>query len=61
MIYSVTWKVQNETGMQQYEVEESADGVTFTKAATVAAANTGAGSYQWTDTNVNGWLSIITG
>ncbi len=49
---AVNWKVKNEKGMQQYEVETSMDGVNFTKAATVTALNNGVGSYQWIDKNV---------
>ena len=37
--------------MQQYEVEKSIDGSRFTKAASVAATNMGAGAYSWIDKN----------
>ena len=50
---AVNWKVQNEKGMKQYEVEKSMDGVNFTKVGTVAALNSGIGSYQWIDTQVS--------
>ena len=49
---AVAWTVENESGMQQYEIESSADGNSFMKAATIAASNRGAGSYEWLDRNV---------
>ncbi|HEY5408706.1 MAG TPA: putative Ig domain-containing protein [Ginsengibacter sp.] len=49
---AVAWKVKNEKGMLQYEVETSMDGINFTKATTVMALNNGVGSYEWTDKNV---------
>jgi len=47
----VQWKVENESGIQQYEVEESADGSQFTKEATVAVNTNGSGNYSWLDEN----------
>jgi type IX secretion system substrate protein len=47
----VEWNVENESGMQQYEVEKSSDGTNFLQAGIVAALNKGAASYSWTDTN----------
>ena len=48
----VDWKVENESGIQQYEVEESGDGNQFVKVATVAPQNNGTGNYSWLDLNV---------
>lgn len=46
----VKWTALNEQKIKQYEVEESADGVSFTKGATVAALNnTAVAQYQWLD------------
>ncbi len=45
----VDWNVENESGIQQYEVESSSDGINFASSATVKANNMGAGSYEWTD------------
>ena len=45
----VEWNVENESGMQQYEVETSPDGIKFTGASMVRAENQGKGKYQWTD------------
>src|SRR6185312_5199390 len=45
----VAWKTENENAVKQYDVEKSVDGVSYKKAFTVAAANNGAGSYQWLD------------
>jgi hypothetical protein len=47
----VEWNVENESGMQQYEIERASDGSTFLKTGIVAALNKGAGSYSWTDSN----------
>ncbi|MGN6539512.1 MAG: T9SS type A sorting domain-containing protein, partial [Ginsengibacter sp.] len=46
----VEWNVENESDMQQYEVEKSADGTSFLQAGTVTPLNNGAASYSWTDT-----------
>ena len=50
----VEWKVENEAGIQQYDVERSVDGKAFTGIATQKAltGNGGASSYQWLDKNV---------
>jgi len=48
----VEWSVENESNMQQYEVEKSSDGNSFTKVATVAAINGVANNYQWLDQNI---------
>ena len=47
----VSWTVENESGIQQYEVEKSEDGIQFTKVATVAANNNRSGNYSWLDEN----------
>jgi len=45
---SVSWKVESETNMNNYEVEYSADGRTFSNIATIAPnSNNGAGSYSF--------------
>ncbi len=46
----VEWNVENESEMQQYEIEKSADGTSFLQAGIVTPLNNGAGSYTWTDT-----------
>ncbi|MFY7899557.1 MAG: T9SS type A sorting domain-containing protein, partial [Chitinophagaceae bacterium] len=43
----------NETNMHVYEVEESKDGSSFTKGATLEAKNTAINNYTWLDVNVN--------
>jgi len=48
----VSWTVENESGIQQYEVEKSEDGIQFTKVATVAVNINGSGNYSWLDENV---------
>ncbi len=51
----VVWMTANEVNMNNYEVEESTDGITFTKAVSVAAKNATTNSYSWFDaTVVNG-------
>jgi hypothetical protein len=45
----VEWNVSNESGMSQYEVERSGDGLRFTKQTSVAALNTGTAGYNWVD------------
>ncbi|HET7119147.1 MAG TPA: T9SS type A sorting domain-containing protein, partial [Hanamia sp.] len=47
----VDWKVENESGIQRYEVEESGDGNQFTQVTTVAPQNNGSGNYSWLDEN----------
>ncbi len=37
----VEWKVENELNISKYEVEKSADGINFSKAAIVPATNNG--------------------
>lgn len=49
----VEWKIENETNMKQYEVERSSDGIHFTKAATVVAANRKKVNYSWLDQNAS--------
>jgi hypothetical protein len=45
---SVSWKVESETNMNNYEVEYSADGSNFSSIATIAPnSNNGAGSYSF--------------
>ncbi|MEO8853508.1 MAG: T9SS type A sorting domain-containing protein, partial [Ginsengibacter sp.] len=48
----VKWNVQNESGIQQYQVEKSTDGIQFNQASSVNAKNSVSGSYSWTDLNV---------
>lgn len=48
---AVEWKVENQSNMQQYEVEKSTNGIEFTKVATVIANNNVAAVYNWTDEN----------
>jgi hypothetical protein len=51
----VIWNTANEVNMNSYDVEESTDGINFTKATTVAAKNATANNYTWFDaTVVNG-------
>ncbi len=51
----VSWSTSNEVGMSGYDIEESSDGISFTKATTVAANNGTSNSYAWFDaTIVNG-------
>jgi hypothetical protein len=45
----VQWNVENESGIQQYEIEKSADGINFSKTGIVPALNKGAANYEWTD------------
>jgi hypothetical protein len=45
----VKWHVINEKNMEQYEVERSFDGISFTKKQTVAAMNGGTSDYTWVD------------
>lgn len=46
---AVEWKVENQSKMQQYEIEKSADGNQFTKVASIAANNSDAATYNWID------------
>lgn len=50
----IQWNVENESGIQQYEVEKSTDGNHFNQMAIVAAKNNGANNYNDTDANVTG-------
>lgn len=46
----VDWSVAEETGVQKYEVERSADGISFSKAGEVAArGNNSSENYNWLD------------
>ena len=49
----VKWNVQNESGIQQYQVEKSTDGIQFNQASSVNAKNSVSGNYSWTDLNVS--------
>ena len=46
---AIQWKVENQSKMLQYEIERSADGNQFTKVAFVAANNSDAATYNWSD------------
>ena len=48
----VNWNTATETNMDSYEVEESSNATTFTKAATVAAKNGATNAYNWFDATV---------
>ena len=50
---AVEWKVENETGIQKYDIEKSVDGTTFNFAGTKNATgnNQSAVSYNWLDVN----------
>ncbi|MEO6550764.1 MAG: T9SS type A sorting domain-containing protein [Ferruginibacter sp.] len=50
---AVEWSVENEININRYEVEKSADGISFAKVNTTAATRTNGGSvnYNWLDTN----------
>ncbi|HYF33246.1 MAG TPA: T9SS type A sorting domain-containing protein [Chitinophagaceae bacterium] len=48
----VNWDVMEESGIEKYEVERSADGIHFTKAATIRASNGRPNTkYTWLDQN----------
>jgi hypothetical protein len=49
----VEWATQNESGIQQYEVEKSTDGNNFQAAGMINAQNNGSQNYQWTDSQPN--------
>ncbi|HNP54626.1 MAG TPA: T9SS type A sorting domain-containing protein, partial [Ferruginibacter sp.] len=51
----VSWKVDNEARIDHYEVEESADGLRFSRAANQVATgnNNSSVQYQWLDQQVN--------
>lgn len=46
---TITWKTQNEQSINHYEVEKSANGISFSSINTVIAQNTFAGSYSCID------------
>jgi hypothetical protein len=46
---TVEWNTQSESGMQQYEVEKSANGTNFVKVNTTAAKSGTTNSYNWFD------------
>ena len=48
---AVEWKTENESNLQQFEVEKSVDGNQFTKVFTISANNNGVGTYNWLDKN----------
>jgi hypothetical protein len=50
---AVQWKVENQSKMQEYEVERSADGNQFTKVASIVANNSDAATYNWLDQQAN--------
>ncbi|UAY51310.1 beta strand repeat-containing protein [Ferruginibacter albus] len=47
---SVQWNVANETGVKQYEVQKSTDGINFINAGVVNAGNNK--QYTWIDNNI---------
>src|SRR6185437_11679667 len=49
----IQWNVENESGIQQYEVEKSTDGSNFNQIAIVAANNKGASNYNSIDADLN--------
>jgi len=48
----IEWNVENESGIQQYQVEKSTDGSHFNQMAVVNAKNNGSGKYNSSDANV---------
>ncbi|KAA9036366.1 hypothetical protein FW778_19245 [Ginsengibacter hankyongi] len=46
---AVEWKVANETGIINYEVERSPGGTMFIPAAVITAQHTAVSNYKWTD------------
>ncbi|TDH18181.1 T9SS type A sorting domain-containing protein [Segetibacter sp. 3557_3] len=52
---AVQWTVENETGIKQYEIEKSSDGIMFSKAAVEMAKNntSGTATYAWVDVNTS--------
>jgi hypothetical protein len=48
---NVEWNTQSESGMQQYEVEKSANGTNYSKVNTTAAKSGTRNSYNWFDAN----------
>jgi hypothetical protein len=53
----VNWKTMSETGVRDFDVEKSADGLLFAKAFTTAASNNATGkNYGWLDAQpTEGW------
>jgi hypothetical protein len=53
----VNWKTMSETGVRDFDVEKSADGLLFAKAFTTAASNNATGkNYSWLDAQpTEGW------
>jgi methionine-rich copper-binding protein CopC len=45
------WTTANESGISNYAIEKSSDGVTFSKAAQIAADNKASNLYNWIDIN----------
>lgn len=45
----VQWNVENESSVEQYEIEKSGDGINFLKTGIVSPTNKGAVNYEWTD------------
>jgi hypothetical protein len=48
---AVEWKAQNESNLEQYDVEKSVDGNNYATAKIVAASNAAASNYNWLDVN----------
>lgn len=46
---ALEWKVSNQVNMLQYEVERSTNGISFSKAFTIAAATVNSPTYNWVD------------
>lgn len=52
---AVTWKVENQSNTESYEVERSMDGNNFIKLATLpVSGNSSSGNYNWLDLNPSG-------
>lgn len=49
---ALEWKVSNQLNMLEYEIEKSANGINFTKAATVPVVGNSSYTYQWLDEQV---------
>ncbi|HXR84107.1 MAG TPA: T9SS type A sorting domain-containing protein [Hanamia sp.] len=47
----VEWQVENESGMEKYQVQRSVDGNNFITVGNTRAENKGAGKYNFVDTN----------
>ncbi len=46
---ALEWKVSNQLNMRQYEVEKSANGINFNRAATLPVTGSESYTYQWLD------------